>query len=155
MGVTDDCYTDGRVPSVKPSVIISPTDFIAFTDGISPSVKLDNVVVLKLFSIYLLIQEVMSLYFAFILGYLTNLHPMGEQVIISNLIFDNLYNYALECCNNLLKFTIAILFLIYSELINISNLIEVLIRTYPSQRRVNFVPYNNNVFLQEVCHSLR
>jgi len=45
MGVTDDCYTDRRVPSVKPSVIISPTDFIAFTDGISPSVKLDNVVV--------------------------------------------------------------------------------------------------------------
>jgi hypothetical protein len=46
MGVTDDCYTDGHVPSVKPSVIISPTDFIAFTDGISPSVKLDNVVVI-------------------------------------------------------------------------------------------------------------
>jgi hypothetical protein len=46
MGVTDDCYTDGRVLSVKPSVIISPTDFIAITDGISPSVKLDNVVVL-------------------------------------------------------------------------------------------------------------
>jgi len=46
MGVTDDCYTDGRVPSVKPLVIISPTDFIVFTDGISPSVKLDNVVVL-------------------------------------------------------------------------------------------------------------
>jgi hypothetical protein len=47
MGVTDDCYTDGHVPSVKPSVIISPTDFIAFTDGISPSVKLDNVVVIS------------------------------------------------------------------------------------------------------------
>jgi hypothetical protein len=46
MGVTDDCYTDGHVPSVKPSVIISPTDFIAFTDRISPSVKLDNVVVI-------------------------------------------------------------------------------------------------------------
>jgi hypothetical protein len=42
MGVTDECYTDGRVPSI----IISPTDFIAFTDGISPSVKLDNVVVI-------------------------------------------------------------------------------------------------------------
>jgi len=42
MGVTDDCYTDGRVPSV----IISPTNFIAFTDGISPSVKLDNIVVI-------------------------------------------------------------------------------------------------------------
>jgi len=47
MKVTDDCYTDGRVLSVKPSVIISPTDFIALTDGISPSVKLDNVVVIN------------------------------------------------------------------------------------------------------------
>jgi hypothetical protein len=35
-GFTDDYYTDGRVPSV----IISPTEFIPFTDGISPSVKL-------------------------------------------------------------------------------------------------------------------
>jgi hypothetical protein len=42
MGVTDDWYTDGRVPSV----IISPTDFIAVTDGISPSVKLVNGVVI-------------------------------------------------------------------------------------------------------------
>ena len=43
MGFTDDWYTDGRVPSV----IISPTDLIAITDGIIqiPSVKLDNVVV--------------------------------------------------------------------------------------------------------------
>ena len=45
MGFTDDCYTDGRVPSVSPSVLFSPTDFIAVTDGMSPSVKLDNVVV--------------------------------------------------------------------------------------------------------------
>jgi hypothetical protein len=30
---------------VKPSVLVSPTDFIAITDGINPSVKLDNVVV--------------------------------------------------------------------------------------------------------------
>ena len=52
MGVTDDCYTDGRVPSVKPSVIISPTDFFAFTDGISPSVKLNNVVVRFLMAIH-------------------------------------------------------------------------------------------------------
>jgi hypothetical protein len=42
MGVTDDYYTDGRVPSVMPSVIISPTEFIPVTDGISPSVKLFN-----------------------------------------------------------------------------------------------------------------
>jgi len=46
MGFTDDCYTDGRVPLVRPSVIISPTDFIPVTDGISPSVKLFNGVVL-------------------------------------------------------------------------------------------------------------
>ena len=45
MGFTDDCYTDGRVPSVNPSVLFSPTDFIAVTDGMIPSVKLDNVVV--------------------------------------------------------------------------------------------------------------
>jgi hypothetical protein len=45
MGFTDDCYTDGRFPSVSPSVLFSPTDFIAVTDGMSPSVKLDNVVV--------------------------------------------------------------------------------------------------------------
>jgi hypothetical protein len=30
---------------VNPSVLFSPTDFIAVTDGINPSVKLDNVVV--------------------------------------------------------------------------------------------------------------
>jgi len=45
MEFTDDCYTDGRVSSVSPSVLFSPTDFIAVTDGMSPSVKLDNVVV--------------------------------------------------------------------------------------------------------------
>jgi len=45
MGFTDDWYIDGHVPSVRPSVLFSPTDFIAVTDGISPSVKLDNVVV--------------------------------------------------------------------------------------------------------------
>jgi len=45
MGFTDDCYTDGRVPSVSPSVLFSPTDVIVVTDRMSPSVKLDNVVV--------------------------------------------------------------------------------------------------------------
>jgi len=45
MGFTDDCYTDGRDPSVTPSVLLLPMDFIAVTDRISPSVKLDNVVV--------------------------------------------------------------------------------------------------------------
>jgi hypothetical protein len=45
MSFTDDWYTDGRVPLVRPSVIIVPTDFIAFTDGMSLSVKLVNGVV--------------------------------------------------------------------------------------------------------------
>jgi hypothetical protein len=45
MGFTDDWYTDRRFPSVSPSGIISPMDFIALIDGIIPSVKLDNVVV--------------------------------------------------------------------------------------------------------------
>jgi hypothetical protein len=45
MGFTDDCYTYGRDPSVTPSVLFLPTDFIAVTDGISPSIKLDNVVI--------------------------------------------------------------------------------------------------------------
>ena len=45
MGFTDDCFTDGRYPLVNPSVLFSPTEFIAITDGINPSVKLDNVVV--------------------------------------------------------------------------------------------------------------
>jgi len=42
IGVTDDYYTDGRGPSVRPSVIIAPTEFISVTDGISPSIKLFN-----------------------------------------------------------------------------------------------------------------
>jgi hypothetical protein len=41
MGFTDDWFTDGELPSV----LFSPTDFIVVTDGINPSVKLDNVVV--------------------------------------------------------------------------------------------------------------
>jgi hypothetical protein len=45
MGFTDDWFTDGALPSVNPSVLFSPTDLIAVTDGINPSVKLDNVVV--------------------------------------------------------------------------------------------------------------
>jgi hypothetical protein len=46
MGFTDDCYTDGRDPSVTPSVLLLPTEYIDVTDGISPSAKLYNVVVL-------------------------------------------------------------------------------------------------------------
>jgi len=44
MGFTDDCYTDGRVPSVSPSILFLPTYFIAVTDGMNPSLKLDNIV---------------------------------------------------------------------------------------------------------------
>jgi hypothetical protein len=54
MEVTDNWYTDGRVPSVRPSVIISPTDFIPVTGGISPSVKLFNGVV---FSVHHLLND--------------------------------------------------------------------------------------------------
>jgi len=45
MGFTDDCYTDGRDPSVTPSVLLLPTECIDVTNGISPSAKLYNVVV--------------------------------------------------------------------------------------------------------------
>jgi len=48
MGFTDDCYIDGTRLSVSPSVLFSPTDFIVVTDGMCPSVKLDNVVVREL-----------------------------------------------------------------------------------------------------------
>ena len=48
IGVTDDWYIDGRVPSVRPSGIISPTDFIPVIDVISPSVKLFNGVVVAI-----------------------------------------------------------------------------------------------------------
>jgi hypothetical protein len=46
MGFIDDCYTDGRDPSVTPSVLLLPTECIDVTNGISPSAKLYNVVVL-------------------------------------------------------------------------------------------------------------
>jgi hypothetical protein len=44
MRFTDDCYTDGR----DPSVLFLLMEFIAVTDGISPSAKLYNVVVTSL-----------------------------------------------------------------------------------------------------------
>jgi hypothetical protein len=47
MRFTDDCYTDGRDPSVTPSVLLLPTECIDVTDGISPSTKLYNIVVLS------------------------------------------------------------------------------------------------------------
>ena len=42
---TERGVTNGHILSVRPSVIISPTEFIPITDGISPSVKLFNGVV--------------------------------------------------------------------------------------------------------------
>jgi hypothetical protein len=44
-GITDNYYTDRRVPSGRPLVIISPTEFIPVTNGMSLSVKLFNGVV--------------------------------------------------------------------------------------------------------------
>jgi len=44
MGFTDDCYTDGR----DPSVLLLPTECIDVTDRISPSAKLYNVVVIPI-----------------------------------------------------------------------------------------------------------
>jgi hypothetical protein len=61
MGFTDNCYTDGRVPSVSPSVWFSPTDVIAVTDGISPSVKLDNVVVIVIVVVIIIIIPIILL----------------------------------------------------------------------------------------------
>jgi hypothetical protein len=58
MEFTDDCFTDGSLPSVNPSVLFSPTDFIAVTDGINPSVKLDNVVVKYLYKVAFLEIEI-------------------------------------------------------------------------------------------------
>jgi hypothetical protein len=59
MGFTDDCFTDGSRPSVNPSVLFSPTELIAITDGMNPSVKLENVVVLTF--IYTLFQIIVNL----------------------------------------------------------------------------------------------
>jgi len=42
---TEMGFTDGRDPSVTPSVLLLPTECIDVTDGISPSAKLYNVVV--------------------------------------------------------------------------------------------------------------
>ena len=56
-GFTDDYYTDGRVLLISPSVIISSTEFIPFTDGISPSVKLFNGVVNGVFYLSLIFEH--------------------------------------------------------------------------------------------------
>jgi hypothetical protein len=44
-GITDDQYFNGRILSVRSSVKMLPTDYMPYTDGINPSVKLFNGVV--------------------------------------------------------------------------------------------------------------
>jgi hypothetical protein len=61
MGFTDDCYTDGRDPSVTPSVLLLPTECIDVTDGISPSAKLYNVVVFLSYVCFFLLFCFLSL----------------------------------------------------------------------------------------------
>ena len=65
MGFTDDCYTDGSLPSMSPSVLFSPTDFIAITDGINPSVKLDNVVVCTVVTDFIRLENLIIKYYVF------------------------------------------------------------------------------------------
>jgi hypothetical protein len=74
MGFTDDCFTDGALPSVNPSVFFSPTDFIAVTDGINPSVKLDNVVVLDI-PLFQNRKTKMIFFKSFLIDYLLFLDP--------------------------------------------------------------------------------
>ena len=83
MGVTDDWYTDGRVPSMRPSVIISPTDFIPINDGISLSVKLFNGVVFKLKFILLIHKNICE---AIHLVYMSRI-PSSNVILIQNITF--------------------------------------------------------------------
>jgi len=46
-GFTDDYYTDGRVPSISPLIIISPMEFIPVTNESILLVKLFNGVVCR------------------------------------------------------------------------------------------------------------
>jgi len=43
--ITEDQYFDGQIPSVRPSGKMLMTDFVPYTNGINPSVKLFNGVV--------------------------------------------------------------------------------------------------------------
>jgi hypothetical protein len=54
---------------VRPSVIISPTDFIAVTDGISPSVKLVNGVVEKYIGRSQILKGFLDILFYFFLDW--------------------------------------------------------------------------------------
>ena len=44
-GYTDERFTDGAFPSVIPSENLLPTEYVSYTDGKIPSVKLLNLVV--------------------------------------------------------------------------------------------------------------
>jgi hypothetical protein len=44
-GITDDQYSDRRIMSVMLSVKMLPMNFLSYTDGMNPSVKLFNGVV--------------------------------------------------------------------------------------------------------------
>jgi len=46
MGITDDQYSDRLIPSARPSVKMLLTNCVSYTDGMHPSVKLLNGVVL-------------------------------------------------------------------------------------------------------------
>jgi hypothetical protein len=89
MGVTDDWYTDGRVPSMRPSVIISPTDFIPITDGISLSVKLFNGVVFKLKFILLIHKNICE---AIHLVYMSRI-PSSNVILIQNIRTFSFYSF--------------------------------------------------------------
>jgi hypothetical protein len=45
--ITDDRYSNGRIPSVMPSVRILLKNCVPYTDGINPLVKLFNGVVIS------------------------------------------------------------------------------------------------------------
>jgi hypothetical protein len=93
--VTDDYYTDRRVPSVRPSVIIWPTTFIPDTDRISPSVKLFNGVVslvemkLKLSDKYFNFVDIYIYIYIYI--YNTGIY-MHQCLCLSKLVFVKLWN---------------------------------------------------------------
>jgi hypothetical protein len=97
--VTDDYYTDGCIPSVRPSVIISPTAFIPDTDRISPSVKLFNGVVslvemkLKLSDKYFNFVDICFNIYIYIYIYIYNTGIYMHQCLcLSKLVFVKLWN---------------------------------------------------------------
>jgi hypothetical protein len=47
MGITNDQYSDKRIPSIRPSAKTLPTNCVSYTDGSNLSVKLFNGVVIN------------------------------------------------------------------------------------------------------------